>query len=175
MSPGAWHLSATLVHGSWSDIAGLCFDIVTPDGSVLHHFDVGSAARHDDTMTWLIEQPYTSFALSLRIAVEDVTGDVALVLPGCRCFSLERRESVRWLVGSVTLWLLLLPHLRSTSDRRRVTASKSEGEVSWATRSAGHFVRDLPVAPPRDRLADTTNKTRSQTSSLETGMRHHMG
>jgi hypothetical protein len=81
MSPGVWHLSAALAHGTWSDISGLSFDIVTPDDTVLHHFDIESAQVHDDTMTWSAEQPYTVFALRLRISVVDVTGDVALVLP----------------------------------------------------------------------------------------------
>ncbi len=81
MSPGLWNLSATLAQGTWSDVAGLSFDIVTPDDKVLHHLGVESAEVNDDILMWSIEQPFVSFALCLQIVVEDVKGDVAFVLP----------------------------------------------------------------------------------------------
>jgi SAM-dependent methyltransferase len=81
MSPGVWTLSATLASGNWSDISGLRFDIVLPGDEVLHHLAMESAAVQGDTLSWSIEQPFVSFALCLRIMLDDVIADAALVLP----------------------------------------------------------------------------------------------
>lgn len=81
MSPGPWRLSATLARGAWSDISGLRFEIVNPDDTVLHHLAIDSATVKGTTMSWSIDQPFVSFALSLRVIVDHVTGEVALVLP----------------------------------------------------------------------------------------------
>jgi hypothetical protein len=81
MGPGEWKLSATLASGAWSDISGLSLDIVTADETVLHRVEFASATIENDTASWTIQQPFVSFALSLRIVVDDVNGDVALALP----------------------------------------------------------------------------------------------
>jgi SAM-dependent methyltransferase len=67
LCPGAWEIGVRLREGSWDSVSRACLTLVAPGDHELHRRELTDARREGETLLWPIEQPYLSFAVTLRL------------------------------------------------------------------------------------------------------------
>jgi hypothetical protein len=94
MHAGTWTLTVCLTRGTWRSVTNFVVRILLPDGTPLHTLELGAASIDGPKATWLFEQPYLLFALSIDIGVEATADEIAIDLPLSLCSAQDDREAV---------------------------------------------------------------------------------
>jgi hypothetical protein len=77
---GTWEFSVRLSAGTWDSVTSAVATLIAPGDHELHRFDIADARREGDSVIWRFDQPYLSFALTLRLELT-TTADIVIKFP----------------------------------------------------------------------------------------------